>query len=240
MDASWFDYNWVWIGSCIGIVLACLLFFTSRLRSSLEIKRRDDLYWLGWACSLAYFVHNFEEYGFDVMGVRYGFPDTIERLSGMLGGSGDVPALFFTVVNVSLVWVAMPILAYAGKKRPLTSLVVASVLFINAITHTAPLIIGVGYTSGAASAIVIFYPLSIWMFAKFVGRARGKLSAKALFVALGVGLLAHVVLMGSVMLFLVVHAIGGTALVAIQVVNAVLYAGLGLIAGKSKIGIRNP
>lgn len=239
MEAAWFDMNWVWIGSCLGLVLAFFLFFTNKLRSNLDVPRYKDLYWLGWACSLAYFIHNFEEYGIDITGMHYGFPATIERLSGMLGGSGDVPALFFTVVNVSMVWIAFPLLAAMGKKHPLTSLVLASMLLVNAITHTMPLIIGVGYTSGAVSAIALFYPLVIWMFVLSVGEGKGKLPVRSLLVAIGIGVLCHIVLMGSVLLYVLRGAYDGEVLVAIQVLNAALLVGLGWLAGRSKLGAVN-
>lgn len=239
METTWFDMNWVWIGSCLGLVLAFFLFFTNKLRSNLETPRYKDLYWLGWACSLAYFIHNFEEYGIDITGMQYGFPATLERLAGMLGGSGDVPALFFTMVNVSMVWIALPLLAAMGKKRPLASLIPASILLVNAVTHTAPFVIGVGYTSGAASAIVLFYPLAIWTFVLSVGKAKGKLPGTSLLATIGIGVLSHVVLMGSVILFMLRGAYSGEVLVAIQAFNAVLLVGLGWLAGNSKLGLRN-
>lgn len=239
METTWFDMNWVWIGSCLGLVLAFFLLFTNKLRSNLETPRYKDLYWLGWACSLAYFIHNFEEYGIDITGMQYGFSASIERLAGMLGGSGDVPALFFTMVNVSMVWIAFPLLAAMGKKRPLASLVLASMLLVNAVTHTAPFIIGVGYTSGAVSAMVLFYPLVIWMFVLSVGKAKGKLPGTSLLAAIGIGVLCHVVLMGSVILFVLRGAYSGEVLVAIQVFNAALLVGLGWLASNSKLGLRN-
>lgn len=239
MDATWFDMNWVWIGTCLMFVLAFFLFFTNKLRSNTSIPRHKDIYWLGWACSLAYFIHNIEEYGIDITGTTYGFPATIDRLATMLGGSGEVPALFFTAVNVSMVWIAFPLLAYMGKKKPIASLTLASMLFINAITHAMPLIIGVGYTSGAATAIVVFLPLTIYIFASNIGKAKGKLPAKSLLAALGIALFAHIVLMGSVLLFTLKAAFSASVLVATQVVNAILLVLLGWLAGKSKLTVRN-
>lgn len=237
VDGTWFDYNWVWIGTALGCVLAAVLLFTDKLRSNTEVPRRRDLYWLGWACSLAYFIHNIEEYGISAMGATYAFPDTIANLAGMLGGSGDVPAIFFTVVHVSMVWIAFPLLAFWGKKRPLASLVLASMLFMNAVTHAMPLVIGVGYTAGAVSAIVLFFPLTIWMFVLAFGK-NGTYSARALLAVLGVGIAVHAVLMGSVLLFVLRASYPASVLVGIQFANAALLVGLGWIVAKSDIGRR--
>jgi hypothetical protein len=221
MTWSWIDIAFPWIGGVAAVVLLALLFGTHLFRSGLDPSRWRDRVWLSWLAMVIYLLHNVEEYGIDLFGQLHAFPDGI---CGVLKlppyPACPLPPAFYLAVNIPLFWIGAPIAALMSRRHPLVGLTFYSVIFTNALVHLAPLLAGLGYGAGTLTAAVLFLPVSAWVAHACFGRGRLGYKAMALLVADGV--ILHVILMGSMQLFLR-GVIDSTALVWIQVANAVLF-----------------
>lgn len=217
---NWLDLNFPWIGLGGAVILFALMFGTNLLRHDLTLSRWRDPVWLAWFGALAYLIHNAEEYGLDLLGQHHAFPDALCTNLGL----GPFPACplphaFFLAVNLPMFWLVAPLAALIARRHPFAGLSVYSVIFINALVHIGPMLATQSYNPGALSALLIFLPASLWVAHTCFGE--DKLSYKALALLIATGIIVHVVLMGSVMIF--IHGtIGATALVLIQIVNAAL------------------
>ena len=225
---TWFDLNFPWLGGAMALTLVALLFGSDLLLGVPGSPRWHDRTWLAWMAMFAYLLHNVEEYGIDMFGRRRGFVTGMNAVFQLPPEpQSPIPALFFTSVNVPLFWIGAPIAALLSEHHPLVGFVIYSVIFINALVHIVPLLLGNGYSSGTLTAIVVFLPLSIWVGYACFGAGGLPNKAMALLIALGVVL--HVILMGSVLLF-VRKKIAAHALVAVQFANSVLLFGLAWLA----------
>jgi hypothetical protein len=211
MNIAWYYQVWCWIGLGAAIVLVILLFTANVLRSDLNKKKWKDPTWLARIFSIAYLLHNVEEYGMDLTGEMYAFAKTMNNMLGV-----EFSGMFFVAVNISLIWLAYPIAAALSRKFPLMTVGLASLTFINSFMHIGAMA-GGGYNSGVFTTLVIFIPASLWTFYVFLGKEKLKFSTLAAF--LGIGVLAHILLVGGAFASNVLGA-GVTSL--LQVVNAAL------------------
>lgn len=234
MTWSRFDLVWPWIGLAGAAGLLVPLLATRRLQMPGAGSRWRDPVWLAWLSVAAYLVHQVEEYGVDALGRAHAFPDVFCATLGQPPFPGCiVPPILFPAVNVSLVWIVGPALAVLARRRPLVGMGIFAVMAVNAVVHVVPLIIGRGYTPGMATALLVFAPLCVWIGHACFGPGR-LFSRRDLALMLALGVVAHAVLMGSVLAF-VRGLIGETALVALQFANAaVLPAVLWRWAGRAK------
>lgn len=220
MNWSWIDLNFPWIGCAASIILLVLLFITNRLRSDLLRSRLRDRVWLSWLAVAIYLIHNVEEYGIDLLGQSHAFPPS---MCATLGQQAyplcPIPPAFFLAVNLPLFWVGAPIAALMSRRHPILGLSFYGIIFINGLAHIGALA-RVGYNPGALTAAVLFIPISIWVARVCFGKDALPYAGLLLIVADGV--ILHVILIGSAILFL--HGvIGPSALTTIQVLNAVFF-----------------
>ena len=198
-----------------------LLFGTNLLRSEQVSPRWRDPVWLSWLAMVIYLLHNVEEYGIDLFGHLHEFPAGIcAALKLPPYPDCPMPPEFFLAVNIPLFWIGAPIAALLSRRHPLVGLTFYSVIFTNALVHLVPLLAGVGYTPGTATAAILFLPVSAWVAHACFGE--GRLSYKAMALLVADGVILHVILMGSLQLF-IRGMIDSAALVWIQVGNAVLF-----------------
>jgi hypothetical protein len=198
---AWFDLAWPWIGLGFAVVLGILL-ATNVLRSDRTIPRWRDLRWLSFLAVTVYMVHNVEEYGIAANGVQHAFPDSLCALLGQPGYPGcGIPPAFYLFVNLPLVWVAGPVAALLAGRFSLAGLTLWGVIGVNAIVHIVPAIVQRQYDPGLVTAIVLFIPLTVMVAIAVLGR-RGPYQRRAGLVLVAAGVLMHVVLAGSALLFL--------------------------------------
>ncbi|MCC8015450.1 MAG: HXXEE domain-containing protein [Eubacterium sp.] len=219
-----FHTNWPWMGLGMAIVLVILLFFTNLLRSDTSVSRWRDPKWCAWFGTCAYMLHNFEEYGIDLFGNTYEFPNLMDRMMGI-----QPPAAFYTAVNVGAVWFASTFLAKnAGKNHPVISMSMMGLLLTNALSHLIPLFTGT-YTAGVFIGIVVFIPASIWFY--YVLVIKGEFSGYTLAASLIVPFIIQSVLMMSILLYRS-SVLGDVGMVIIQIINAALFVALAYGAEK--------
>ena len=106
-------------------------------------------------------------------------------------------------------------------------------IFVNALSHLGAFM-RVGYNPGLLTALILFLPASVWVARSCFGR-RGLPYGGLVFIV-AEGVILHIVLMGSIMLFL--HGlIGPASLTAIQILNAVLLFVLAWLAERWRGGM---
>lgn len=211
-----FGHDWPWLGAVGGLILLCLLFFTRKLQADAKLPRWRDRTWLAWLAVVAYLAHNVEEYGVDMLGRHYEFPVNLSHMFSH--GVQSPPNAFYLAVNLSIVWVALPLAAVLSKRHPLIGLAGYSIMAVNFLTHLGAFF-STGYNPGLLTAVVLFLPLTLWVAHALFGD-KG-LSYKGFGTVILVGVIAHAILLGSIQA--VIHgwlSIG--PLVAIQVANAAL------------------
>lgn len=214
-----FALVWPYMGLGAALLLALLL-CTDALRSDLTVSRWRDLVWLAWAGMLAYLIHQFEEHGIDAEGATYAFRSAMCTNFGFPDVQAcPIPFSFVTAVNVPLVWVFGPTTALLGRRRPELALAFFSVAFVNILAHIGPAVALHAYNAGLLTAIVVFLPLSLWVF--HVALSRYRLGWRAVIATIAAGIVYHAIMIGSLPVFLAGH-IGVLVLDVIQVINPAL------------------
>lgn len=196
-DVAWFYLVWPWVGLGAAIVLTILLFSTDVLRSNKGISRWKDISWLAWLWVVVYLLHNAEEYAIDFAGNLYAFPASMNASLG----NAAIPDLSFLSTNVAAMWFAMPICAWLSRKHPIAGLTTTGMVFVNIFIHLMPVVRGGGYNPGLGTAILMFLPLCLWCFHQFFGSAQGKFSLKTLGIIIANGVVIHILLIGSMLLY---------------------------------------
>jgi hypothetical protein len=214
-----FHLVWPYMGLGAALLLALLL-CTDALRHDLAVSRWRDLAWLTWLGTLAYLIHQFEEHGIDALGATYAFRAEMCRNFGFLDIQAcPVPFSFVTAVNISVVWVFGPTAALLGRRRPELALAFFAVPFINTLMHLGPAAARGAYNAGLLTALVIFLPLSLWVF--HVALSRYRLGWRAVIATIVAGIVYHAIMIGSALLF-VAGRMDLLVLDAIQVINPAL------------------
>ncbi len=214
MTFQWYETIWPWVGLGGAIVLIILLFFTDVLRTDTSKSRWKDIGWIAWLCTAAYLIHNVEEYGIDIYGNLFSFPNCFQSI--MVGNGVVMPGAFYMAINIPAFWIVFPLVAVFSRKHNWTAPVLAAALFINGISHMIPLFVGVGYTPGTLTGIILFLPISIWTGIEFFGK--GKMQYKWMITCLLIFVVGSGILMGSAKLYIYGY-ISTAAVVILQALN---------------------
>ena len=196
MGLEWIMTVWPWMGLGAAIALLFLLFGTKWLQVHKGRSRWRDPSWFAWLCSVAYMIHNVEEYGFDATGSVLAFPHMME---GMMGSMPEWT--FFLSVNIGLVWVLGPLAAFFSRKYPKLAFAMVGIEAVNCLTHI-PGAIALGSISGGfVTAAAVFLPLTVWAFVGLCGKGEGRFSYRTLLCFIGVGLFYHIGLFANMPFF---------------------------------------
>ncbi|MDQ7981690.1 HXXEE domain-containing protein [Paraburkholderia sp. SARCC-3016] len=219
MQWSGFDLAFPWIGGLAALVLLVLLFGTDVLRSGSVASRWRDPVWMSWMATVAYLLHNVEEYGVDLLGHSHAFPNALcASLALAPFPACPIPPAFFLAVNIPLFWIVGPLAALLSPRHRLVGFALYSVIAINGVMHVATVFrTGQLYNPGLLTALLLFLPLTAWVGYAFFGKARLSYKAMALLPACGV--LLHVFLAGTTIMF-IKGFISATVLIWSQIINA--------------------
>ncbi len=227
MTYAWYETVWPWIGLGGAIALIILLFFTDFLRSDIYKIRWKDPSWIAWLCTAAYLIHNVEEYGIDIHGNLFAFPDCFQTI--MVGSGKVMPVAFFMAINIPAFWITFPLVSAYSKKHSWAAPVLAAGLFTNAISHVIPIVVGVGYTPGTLTAIILFFPISIWTGIALFGK--DKMRYRWMITCIVIFLIGYVILLGSSKLY-IFGIIGTAPLIILQILNGPICFILAFIMSK--------
>ncbi len=219
MDWSWLDIAFPWVGVAVAVVLLVVLFCTNLLRSGAASPRWRDTVWLSWIALAAYLLHNGEEYGLDLLGHWHAFPVALcANLKLPAYPNCPIPPAFYLAVNIPLFWIVAPLAALLSRRGGLVGLALYGVLLTNGLVHLIAVpVLGQVYNPGLLTAVVVFLPLSVWV--GYAAFGKDRLSYKAMALLILWGVILHVILAGSIIMF--VHSlISSTTLVWVQIINA--------------------
>lgn len=206
-EMLWFAWPWVGLGG--GIVLLILLLFTDVLRSDPKKTRWIDPVWLSWAVAFVYLPHVCEEYGMHITDGQFTIITSFKEM-GMSKMFGEIPLVFFPVVNIALTWIALPIAASLSKKKPVVGLSGIGFILLNGITHIGGCIatkMSPISSPGSVTGIFMFIPLFVWVC--YVAMKQHILPKKGLRIAIISGIIGHVLLFSC---YLVNRLAGSTAM----------------------------
>lgn len=150
----------------------------------------------------AYLLHQFEEHWIDARGHHYAFYSaTNALLNGLLGKDHSVemltPEAIF-VINTSLVWMVAAIAIWGSPTSLFPSLALAGITFVNAIVHIAGGIALRAYNPGLLTAIFVFVPLSALYYLRTF--KRWPHTRKLIQLSLGWAVIAHLLMVGGILL----------------------------------------
>jgi hypothetical protein len=216
-----FALVWPWIGiGAAGLLL--ILLCTNVLRSDRAVTRWGDMVWLTWAGTFVYLVHQFEEHGIDVTDHAYAFRGFLcAAVNFPDPETCPVPLPFITTVNVAAVWLAGPLSALLAARWPVIGLSFFAVPAINLFAHAGPAVLSGHYNPGLLTALLLFLPLCLVVFATAV--TRYNLGSRSILATLFAGVAVHLVLMTSLMAF-IDGRLGLEGLLLLQVANPFLPA----------------
>lgn len=221
---------WPWIGLGGAIVLFILLFATNVLRSRADVGRWHDAAWLAWLPVPVYMLHVFEEYGLHVTNGQFDLVTAFEQTGVMAMFGGDLNLLTFPEINIGLIYVAFPIAAALGRRRPVVGLMPYGFMLVNGLTHVAgTLRFGGGLLSqpGNITGLFCFIPLFVWFV--YACRRDGLLSGRGLAAAIVSGVVQH---LGVFSVYGVNLAAGPSAAMAWVPFMCFIGIGLALLLGK--------
>lgn len=225
LDQFW--YAWPWMGLGAAIVMVILLFCTSLLRSN-DGARWLDPVWLAWLAVPVYLIHQFEEYGCNLIDGEYLIIKQVFGNAGRIIDLSQLPLAFFPEVNILLVWVAVPISACLCRQNPVIGLAPYGFILVNGLMHSLGSLSGmmpIALNPGFWTGTFVFLPLvALVVYATF---KRKFMSGGALAVALVSGAISHVFFASGY--FVSAIAGGAAALVVggIGVFSSILFAWLG-------------
>ncbi|MBX5204685.1 HXXEE domain-containing protein [Rhizobium sp. NZLR1] len=217
MPFGWFDMNWPWIGLFIAAILLVVLFGTDALRGERSVSRWRDPRWLAWLAPAGYMLHQTEEYGVDMLGQFFAFPNLVCATFGQPPYPDCAyPPSLYVAINIPVIWIAGLICALLSRRYPLVGLGLYGVHFVNALSHIGMFAATGDYNPGVLTAFVVLLPLSVWVaFATWKNPLIGRSGIATIFLA---GLLVNGVLAASLVAFSR-GLISGDTLIGIQLFN---------------------
>ena len=223
---------WPWIGLGGAIVLFILLFATNVMRSRTDVGRWHDAAWLVWLPVPVYLCHVFEEYGLHVTNGQFDLVTAfMER--GLWDMFGQLPLVVFPEINIMIIFVAFPIAAALGRKRPVVGLMSYGFMLVNGLTHIGGTIALGGDllgNPGNVTGLFCFIPLFAWFC--YACHKDGLLSGKGMAAAIISGVVQHV---GVFSVYGVCKLLGGTAAIVWTPFMAFIGIGLALLLGRKAI-----
>ncbi|MCD8213842.1 MAG: HXXEE domain-containing protein [Campylobacter sp.] len=240
LNTPFYYWAWAWVGLGFAVALIYLLAKTDLLRADVATKRWQDPVWLGWLGTMLYLLHNVEEYAVDIYGNLYAFGATMQKMvtdmNITVGGEIALPTpLFFTVVNLGVVWIAFPIAAILAKRYPLMGLSFLGIIIINGFSHVAQGIMN-GYNVGEATSIVLFFPVAIYMTLQNFGKGK-PYAYKWFWAIMGCSVILHAILMGSLAAFFK-GVLSIEAITWIQVINPFIWLWVSYVMAKKELAGR--
>lgn len=152
---------------------------------------------------VAYLVHQFEEHWIDLNGNEYAFKNYLnDMLRDSLNVSDNTTVLLsdtgIFVINTSLVWLVASLSILQGSAHVFSALCMNAIVLVNAISHLAASVFGQEYNPGLATAVTVFFPLSIIVY-HWVLRTETE-SFLAVCASMVWGILAHIVMIAGIIL----------------------------------------
>jgi hypothetical protein len=189
------------MGLGAALVMLVLLFATNLMRSNSTDSRWWDPVWLAWLTVPMYLLHVFEEYSHDILGRVYFIADNVCQAQGYsVYPDCPIPTAHYPLVNIALVWVAAPLAAWLSKRNLVIGLTFYGLILFNGILHVATgLTMGSDAYPGMVTGSLLFIPITLWMI--YACLKSHVMTAKAIAISLAGGIVGHIVLGLSYLVF---------------------------------------
>lgn len=187
--------HWMKVGTFMLPFLICIAFAFKP-----EPELLSDARFFALISLAAYILHQFEEHWIDLYGRVYSFHPYINNfLAEVTGGDGSAEfmsrsAVF--VINTSLVWLVGALGISRGEDHIFAVLCMVAIAFVNAFSHIAAGAINASYNPGLLTSVVIFVPLSLYIYASLF--RNGTSSLRLILYSIVWALMAHVIMIGGI------------------------------------------
>ena len=188
----------------VGTFMAPFLLFTAlAFRQNARLRRTLDVRALALLLLIAYIAHQFEEHWVDIYGNNYAFKPYLNAMVlDSLGAADNAEPVLSDagvfVINTSLVWLVAALAIWRGPDQVFPTLCMAAIVVVNALTHLGAWSVGGDYNPGLLTASVLFLPIGLtaylWIFRSGLARLQ------AIAASLGWGVLAHIIMIGGMIL----------------------------------------
>src|SRR3954469_15655949 len=112
------------------------MFGTNAMRSDPAVSRSRDPVWLAWLVAPMLMVHMFEEYGLDVLGRTYFFPDALAKSLGSPPYPDcPIPTAHYWFLNLGAAWLCAPLAARLARRNLIIGLSLYGLLIFNGLVH---------------------------------------------------------------------------------------------------------
>ncbi|MEM6643424.1 MAG: HXXEE domain-containing protein [Bacteroidota bacterium] len=216
-----FDH-WMKVGSFSGLFLLIGFLVANEKGSTLD---KIDFRFIGIVMLLAYIVHQFEEHWIDVYGNNYAFYTyNNDLLRGALGiENTDIYPLTKAsvyVINTALVWLVGFLAIWRAPKHFFPLSAMGAIIMINGVVHIMAMIISGAYNPGLLTSVIVFIPVYI-AFVRLILNSYVHLNGQ-LVLGLVWGFLAHVIMVGGLIIANYLHFISEPVYFGALVVWSVL------------------
>ena len=193
-----FDH-WMKIGTFMAPFLLFLVFAGRDVDTSVHADTR----FLSVLMLVFYIIHQFEEHWIDVFGNIYAFQGYLNDTLRKLLGTVDPNIILITktdifVINTSLVWLVASLAILSAPKTTFPALCMASIIFINALSHIISGLRDLSYNPGLATSVLVFLPFAIWFYRSVL--ERHITNRKQILLALGWAFIGHAILIAGLIL----------------------------------------
>lgn len=233
VDQFW--YAWPWMGLGAAVVMVVLLFCTNACRSTSGPRWRD-LQWLAWLALPLYLVHQFEEYSCNLTDGGYVIINQVFANTQGIFDLSALPMAHFPLVNILLVWFAVPLAAWLYHKSPVIALSPYGFILVNGLMHFAMTVVRgvpVSENPGFFTGTFLFIPVTIWVI--YVAVKNKSVGVKGIVIALVAGALAHLMLGAAYAVSAVAGAVGTYIFDFLAGFSCIIFSWLGV-----KLFMRKP
>ncbi|WP_179954192.1 HXXEE domain-containing protein [Denitrobaculum tricleocarpae] len=192
--------HWMKVGT---FMAPFLLFIALTFRQEARLRPTVDVRAVALLLLIAYIAHQFEEHWVDIYGNNYSFKPYLNAtvLESLGAAENARPVLSDAgvfVINTSLVWLVAALAIWRGPDQVFPTLCMAAIVVVNALTHLGAWSVRGDYNPGLLTASILFLPIGLttylWIFRSGVARWQ------AIAASLGWGGLAHVIMIGGMIL----------------------------------------
>lgn len=221
-------HDWPYVGLILcGLLVAWL---AVEKRAPGAPPRWQDPAWVLPLLWPMYLLHQFEEHGVDLLGRHYAFlGELCTSLGYAQGPACPADPAFIFAVNAVGCQLAFAMSWVFRRRDPLVAACAWGIPLVNSVTHVGSAVLHGAYNPGVLTSLILFAPLCAWMLRTVV--RSGAVPRHHVLRILATGVLAHGVLLGSLLL----HARGALShgvLLVINGVSGLLPLALGATAAK--------
>ncbi|MEO0329790.1 MAG: HXXEE domain-containing protein [Pseudomonadota bacterium] len=192
--------HWMKLGTFMAPFIL-LVAFSFRLEPTVAPK--TNVRFLSLIMLVAYIAHQFEEHWIDLYGNTFAFKTYLNSMLLSQLGATDGAVILLSdagifMINTSLVWLLASLAICLGSRNIFPALCMTAIILVNAFSHIIASISSLNYNPGVLTAIVIFIPTGVLIYAWFLQSKTASLPAVGASIVWGI--LAHIFMVSGIIL----------------------------------------